>query len=459
MQVAGYVFQSITAFTKWGSLSDAQRAIVIISTIGMVIDVAAKSFELFLDVKKWNANRKDIPLTNEESLKGQVLDDETTALIQSDKGIEDISEANEKATQDKSLRDSYEEIREEMPQDTASAGIIEDGINEIKPAETILSDIEKEPPSGVPVAARGQWKAFTTSEKVLKCANIAVGVAFTIAMSIDLKNNWEYLNDTGKALNVIQIVIQGLTVLIDAALLIGDAAIAAGLLAADSVMMVALPVLGAILAVIGIVVMALLSFLNVTKPKEPPKTPVETFIDDTARPLIKVFLPPPPLSLTYTIPSSIPANQSTPLTITATNNTGKGVTLARSTITLEVGDDDAALFSAPTAEWAVDDAYGTASPIKPLSKAGSVGAAPSSLSTALITYNPRTTSLSSYDVMVLGKSATTSSDAGPLVLAAGEKVQISWLGTVNKAGSTTLQIVETLLSGDNCRLMTPITRS
>ncbi|TFK58575.1 hypothetical protein BDN72DRAFT_851680 [Pluteus cervinus] len=272
-------------------------------------------------------------------------------------------------------------------------------------------------------------------------------------MSIDLKNNWDTYTDAGKALNVLQIVIQGLSVLVDAALLLGDALITAGLVAADCAVMVALPVLGAILAVIGIVVALLLAFLGVVKPQEPPKTPLETFIDNTARPLINGLTAPPLLSLTYTVPASLPAGSTAGFSITAKNNTAAAVTLTRSTLTLEVGNDDNALFSGPTTSWTVDSAFNTT---KPLSKAGTVGASPPTISAAQITENDVNTGLNSYDVAVVGPA--TNGTSGPLVVEVGASVSISWLGTISKAGSTTMQIVETLVNGDKCRLSPVINR-
>jgi hypothetical protein len=44
-------------------------------------------------------------------------------------------------------------------------------------------------PKGMPATARQGWKIFSTSERVLKGVNIAIGIAFTIAVSIDLKSH------------------------------------------------------------------------------------------------------------------------------------------------------------------------------------------------------------------------------------------------------------------------------
>ncbi|TFK68582.1 hypothetical protein BDN72DRAFT_878935 [Pluteus cervinus] len=449
--VAGYVYQAYSTFTHWDELSGAQRAIGIITVIAMVANVAASSFQLYKDIKTWNADRKAIDLTPEEETKAGQMDEKLEQEIESPANIEQVNEANV-AAQNETVQQTYLNNVNEHEQALESADISESrGPSDLAPGDAIAT--EKEPPVDLPASARGPWKAFTTSEKVLKCVNIAVGVAFTIAMSIDLKNNWDTYTDVGKALNVLQIVIQGLSVLVDAALLLGDALINAGIVAADCAMMVALPVLGAILAVIGIVVTLLFAFLGVVKPQEPPKTPVETFIDNTARPLITSLTAPPPLSLTYTVPASLPAGSTAGFSIIAKNNTAAAVTLTRSTLTLEVGNDDDALFSGPTTSWTVDSAFNTT---KPLSTVGTVGASPPTISAAQITENDVDTGLNSYDVAVVGPA--TNGTSGPLVLEVGASVSISWLGTISKAGSTTMQIVETLISGDKCRLSPVINR-
>ncbi|TFK65127.1 hypothetical protein BDN72DRAFT_209785 [Pluteus cervinus] len=451
LTVAGYIYQAYNTFTHWNELTGAQRAIGIITVLSMVADVAASSFQLYKDIKTWKADRKNIDLTPEEETKAGKLDENVEEQIQSPANIEQVNQANV-AAQNETVKQTYLNNVSDHEQAIESADISESrGPSDLAPGDAIAT--EKEPPADLPASARSSWKAFTTSEKVLKCVNIAVGVAFTIAMSIDLKNNWDTYTDVGKVLNVLQIVIQVLSVLVDAALLLGDALLTAAAPDAVCAMMVALPVLGAILAVLGIVVTLLLAFLGVVKPRDPPKTPVETFIDTTARPLINGLTAPPPLSLTYTVPASLPAGSTAGFSITAKNNTAAAVTLTRSTLTLEVGDDDNALFSGPTTSWTVDSAFNTT---QPLSQAGTVGASPPTISAAQLTENDVDTSLNSYDIAVVGPA--TNGTSGPLVVEVGASVSISWLGTISKVGSTTMQIVETLVSGDKCRLSLVINR-
>jgi hypothetical protein len=116
-----------------------------------------------------------------------------------------------------------EQFMKNVPADgapTESADIVETEMDDLGPGKVLYKEIEEvteakaQLPKGMPATARQGWKTFSTSERVLKGVNIAIGIAFTVAMSIDLKSHWEDYNDAGKALNVVQVVVQGLTVLV-----------------------------------------------------------------------------------------------------------------------------------------------------------------------------------------------------------------------------------------------------
>jgi hypothetical protein len=391
------------------------------------------------------------------------LDDQLDEKINSPKGADELNSINQELSPDHpSLRDTLAKSINAEEQPSHSAEIIDHGVDNLGPGEKIgpPSQEPQEPPDQMPPSGRAPWKKFTTGERLLKCVNIGIGIAFTISMSLDLKDNWDKYTDVGKTLNVLQIAIQGLTVLVDAAILVGDALVSAGMLAADCTMMVALPVIGAVLAAIGIVVMVILAFLHVSKPTVPEDTPVEKFLKGTAHPLIDGLTTPPNVSLTYSAPANVTANAgSTLVPITATNSTGADVTLTRSTLTLEVGADDAALFSGPATTWTVADTYDPQNP-STLNVDGTVGVAGGSagtVATGKITKQARGGGLSSYDLAMMGPSIAGTS--GLLTVKAGGSVRIAWLGDINKAGSTTLQIIETLQNGDKCRFLANIIRS
>ena len=217
-----------------------------------------------------------------------------------------------------------------------------------------------------------------------------------------------------------------MTVLADASLLVGDF-VASGGLAADCAIMVALPVLGAVLAVVRIVVLALLTFLHLTKPSVPEDTPVEKFLKNTAHPFIDGLTPQPKPSLTYLAPAQVTADAiSAQVPITGTNHTGADVALTCSTITLEVGAGNAALFSGPTTAWTV---AGKHDPGKPstLSVDGTIGVAGESAETVATGYlapQDRGNNLVSYDLSVQA-SPTTNEANGLLIVKAGQSIEIA----------------------------------
>jgi hypothetical protein len=129
--------------------------------------------------------------------------------------------------------------------------------------DTPLDDDPKAPlPDGVPPAGTRCARNFNTAANSLKAANIVLGIGLTVSMSLDLKNHWDGLNTVGKVLSTVQVIIQGLTVLCDAAIPAIDLAVEAGMIAADASLVIALLIVKAVLAVIGVVVMVVLMFLD-----------------------------------------------------------------------------------------------------------------------------------------------------------------------------------------------------
>lgn len=430
----------------------------------MVVDIAEKWVGYIKEIKTWKDSRNKVEVITSDDIPpgdavmADVVDNEVSSVIESEKGIEVVEVINKDITGDDDIRQSILDNVSPEDQDTTSADILGDGgvEEEIRPGNAVAEEINQPVPDNIPANTQSGWKNFTTSERVLRVLGVGIGIAFTIAMSLDLKDNWNKFTDAGKVLNVLQIVIQGLTVLTDVALLIGDAAVAAGVLAADATMMVCLPIIGAVLAVIGLVVMMVLQWLHITKPEDPPPTPVEKFISGTGRPLLGTFADPPSPQLKYDVPTFLAAGDARGLTVTASPAAaGQDATVTRVTVSLEVGEDDQALFSGPATTWTLDAAFDGA--VRPLSAAGTVGASPRASAAAQLTPQWRAKSLEQYDLAVTGPKSAGS--AGPLTVKSGESVVMSWLGTINKAGVTTLQIIETLSNGDKCRRKSVILRT
>jgi len=302
-------------------------------------------------------------------------------------------------------------------------------------------------PDGVPPGATRGARNFNTAANWLKAANVVLGVGLTVSMSLDLKNHWDDLNTVGKILSTVQVVVQGLTVLCDAAVLAADLAVQGGLVAVDASLVVILPIVGAVLAVIGVIVMVVLMFLDTSAKKDPPPSPVETFLQDVAHPTILTWNAPPAISLHYDIPTSVTAGATQTIKFTVSNPSSTDVTLTQTQFTLEGGDDAACLFTNTSMTLANSDTN------------GNVHTDPSTLVVGTLTPNSRGQTVVSYDFAVAGTTDPTNL-TGQLKVKSQNSFTITWTGIINKAGSTTLQIIETLGdgTGDRCRLLQNIQR-
>ncbi|KAH8427635.1 uncharacterized protein LDX57_005346 [Aspergillus melleus] len=446
MVVAGlFIFSAQATFSKWSTLTGAERAAVISETIIFVTTIVSPVMGTFKTVKKWFAKDTETTgdLTTQESASATALDESQEITMNSETGVkamENISSAG-----GEELRESYAELVTDG-QPTASSEIAENTIQSLEPEQPITAI---NPPPNVPPSAKPQWRKYLTSDTVIRSINVCAEIAFTVSSAIILAKNWDNLKDVGKALNVIQVVTQGLQVLVDASILVTDAMVTAGMVAADGAMVVALPVVGAVLAIIGIVVMLVLAFLDATKHKEPPPTPVEKYLD-RERPRVDSDLDTPPqIQLHYTIPGELRAGSKAPLVMAAENRTSKTIELANVAVVVEVGDDDAALFSGPVSDWKMAASEIELSALEQ----GTAGVSPSSLTTGNIISQTIDNNhhLTEYNLRILGPGKDGAST--PLTLEKGKSIQFGLSGTINKTKSVVLKVMENQRNGDKCRSM------
>jgi hypothetical protein len=155
-------------------------------------------------------------------------------------------------------------------------------------------------------------KKFSISPRFARFIGIALGAVVVGFLIWDLCNSWSRLSGTGKALSVLQIILESGAVV--CAII--------GLFSACSI----IPVIGQVCMVLALVVAILLIFFG---QPEREKTPGENFVDSMKDPnngwLSKIDDPPAPL-LDYTIsPTDVPKNGDYSLQITAKNNTGHDI--------------------------------------------------------------------------------------------------------------------------------------
>ncbi|KAF2962631.1 hypothetical protein GQX73_g10942 [Xylaria multiplex] len=307
---------------NWDSMSVPGRATVIIQTVRMVVDAAGQALDAFKHFKSKPAS------SPADEINIQALNDSLSDVI---------TENNEKTSEIAQTIAGDEDFRTAMGEGLHGEGLTTDS----EPKESWneeLKDVGENVPPGYEDAA----KKFNIAGNVLKALNIILGIGLVVAMSFSLANDWNSMTDTGKVLGVLNIVVQGLTVLLD----IIDLGEAVGLFAVTGTMSAALPILGAVLAVIGIVLMIVQFFISIFVGRQEPPDPIQDFINDVGHDLISTFDKAPEPQLSYSLSKlQVQGGVVTSLQIEGVNNSSTEVTLSHATITLYSGDDAVCLFA------------------------------------------------------------------------------------------------------------------
>ncbi|ESZ94054.1 hypothetical protein SBOR_5580 [Sclerotinia borealis F-4128] len=418
--------------SNWDTLSDAKRAVIILEVVRTVVGGVDKAIDAFKDFKSKAAS------TPADELNMEALND----------GLADeISESSDK------MGDIAQEITGDEDYRTAIAeGIHSDGVatDSDETWNEDLADIAHDVPPGYEDVA----SKFNISGNMLRTLNAILGIGLVIAMSFSLANDWRSLSDTGRVLGVLNVIVQGLTVLLD----VLDVGVEVGLWAVTGTLSVALPILGAVLAVAGVILMIVQVFINFFVKTQAPPDPIAEFIKNVAHGLISTFDVAPPSQLTYSVSAyEATAGDVTSITVTGKNQSSSDVTLSHTTITLYSGDDNVCLFrngadGTPEIALALDTdtdkddnghTYVTSSTITAAQLPQ-----PSKLGTESIYYQ--------YDLQAAGPPKDTSSSLEYLVLKAGESFKSVWTALVNNRGdddeksTSWIEVVEVGLK-DTCQ--------
>ncbi|RYO86620.1 hypothetical protein DL764_008985 [Monosporascus ibericus] len=184
--------------------------------------------------------------------------------------------------------------------------------------------------------AKGSPLRFTNmAVKAFQALALLAGVACFVAMSVVLLRDLDDLTKLGKRLVYAQV-----------AFLILEAAVELAAVFAVGSMAVCLPVIGVIVAVVGLVLALVFMFTDSQKEEEPPKSEMEIFLDEKAKPLIDDMPSPPAAKLQYGVTARAwTPNADRILTITAKNTSGQPVTIQTATLNFLGGDGDDCLFA------------------------------------------------------------------------------------------------------------------
>lgn len=450
MQTAVYAFAAVNSFTQWKTLSSTGQAQAILITMKMVTDIAGRSFTAWSEFKTARAAE-----LNPRPADGAVLDQGLGAEIRSAPGQDlNLNLSQAEHGPQSGLPDLIDDVSSVATKEgrIRSGDLVENpSFNEKVPAT---------PPVEGGVGGKA-WSRFNTPANWMRAVGIAISVALVIVMSISLAQSWKNLNDAGRALGVIQVITTGLAIAVDVAVFAGE------MLVMETAMFVTvLPIVGAVLAIIGLVVCVLMMTLGITKREDPPPTPVETFISDTAKPIVDAWDPMPQPALTYSMPTTVNQGATTAFSVSAQNASGVDVARTAIKVTIQGGSDPSCLFTdhVMTDLGIRPGGAAAASALTSGQVAGlaiDAGPATTALSEA-ITQTKRSDTVTSWDSVVQGVVDPTTNPTGNLTLQGTGGVKqgfiVSFCGVVNTAGSNVVQIVETLTNGDNCRALFTITR-
>lgn len=418
-------------------MTDSARATVIIEVIGMVLDAADNAMDAFKAFKSKPAS------TAEDALNTEAIDESL---------LDVITDNPEK------LGDVAQEISGDEDYRTAIGdGIQGDGIpmdSEAKEGGSWneeLGGTAEDVPPGYEDAA----KKFNISGNLLRILNAALGIGLVVAMSFSLASDWNSLSDPGKVLGVLNIIVQGVTVLLD----IVDLGAEAGLFAVTGTMSVALPILGAVLAVVGIILMIVQMFINLFIGRQEPPDPIRDFVHDVAHDLIAAFGKSPESQLDYTLhDDEVSAGRVTTITIEGANKSSDDVTLSHITIGLYSGNDNVCLFENGTGD--SDTIQLVTDTDSNRDTNGYTYVAPSELSGGQLPTPARLGNTSiyyRYDLQAAGPPKESSTGLKTLILKQGESFKSVWTGTINKRGNddeksaSWIELVEVGLT-DKCQM-------
>ncbi|RWA09603.1 hypothetical protein EKO27_g5505 [Xylaria grammica] len=409
--------------SNWGKLGDDDRAIVVLETLKIVtegIGYALDSFKNFKDNQITSAaGQLDVEALNQGT---------SRALGESGQGLGKMSEDVN------GVGGFHESVA-----DHVGAG----GQTPARPSgEETWNEKVSDPVSDLPPGGKPAAKEFNLSGTILKALNIALGIGVAVAMTFALVRQWGKLTPVGKAINIIAIITQVVTVILDIATLVGEFTTVA--------FSSALPIAGAILVVIGIVSMIASYFLDLYK-VDAPTDPVDTYIEKKGAPLLALFDDAPEPKLAYAISTTrVPPGKVTSIEIVAMNLSKEEVSLTNTRISLLSGDDDTCLFAADDKIVLVPDDDPSRDTenhtyVAPNKTTDANLQPPSKLGT--------TSSYYQYDLRLAGPKKVGEDALQALVLKPAEKIRSVWKAKINKQGpdsnsnSSRVSIVE--LSGND----------
>ncbi|KAJ5587160.1 uncharacterized protein N7459_002925 [Penicillium hispanicum] len=414
----------------WKELTPAQRTTSIAEFVRVVVSAVDQGFEMWQEYKDSKTPKAA------QAVSETILDEKLAMTITGPEGNGLTNLADELHAEEGGLEGVISE-KLARSQSISSGNILSE-------TEVWNSDRDSTPSNLAPNEEETASKLSTTA-KWLRGVSILLGAIVSASMTITLVQEWDQLTNAGKWINTIAVVVQILSVVIE----VGDLLLTTGIIA-SATLSVALPCIGVVLAVAGIALMIVTTIMDIYK-TDPQPDPVGDFVQKTARPVIKSWNDPPPSKLTYNLnKSEVSSSGTTTVTVTGKSR-DKDASLAYTKITVWTGQSDDCLF-AEEAFYLSDD------PDK--KTGGTVTLTPSDLAKPTLKQTLLGTRPSRYAAYDLWASGAQSADnkTGSLVVAKGKEFQCSFLGKINKAGKSIIEIVESTIDGTKTHSVLDIKR-
>ena len=272
---------------------------------------------------------------------------------------------------------------------------------------------------------------FSISSHGIKVALFVVGAVMTMFACIGIAAAWSQLDTVSRWLNVISVIQQGLSTIIEATALILDVAEITEGVAATAPTVCARG--GPILAIIGLAIMVAMLIWEAHQP--PPLSPIEVWIRDIGRGVVDLLSDPPSPKLSWTVTSPLPAKQANiTCSVTGTNTTSSNIVLYSVTTNFFSGTSPSALF--------VDNPFYAKPDIQPTLQTGQamyVSLPNGSITNAEFTIVPAGSQTGSDGKMQtqynIGVSAGALANPQVIVVPPGSEMVVSLMGTVRASGS------------------------
>lgn len=201
------LWQSITFLLDWKDLSDTQRAIGILTTVEAVLRAIYELNSVYKELRGLKSTSVDFRL----------------ACVRWSRASGKDPKFKDASGQEKPVIDS------KQLQDVPRVG--EDGnVDPKMPERSVSEQIAEKGAASDAQAAENISKEFSLTSAVVEGVMVAVNIATTVLLGMELKEEWDHVSDSIRALDTINLIVQAAQVVtgtVEVALMVAGAEFAA----------------------------------------------------------------------------------------------------------------------------------------------------------------------------------------------------------------------------------------